>query len=118
MKYEAILFDMDGTLLPMEQQVFVRQYFMQLARVLCPLGITPEVLYKGFWGGVGAMMKNDGTITNEELFWKHFTEVANAEKLQKSIDWDALKEVTEDFYSNEFHDVKPYMGENPLAKRW
>lgn len=117
MKYEAILFDMDGTLLPMEQQVFVRQYFMQLARVLCPLGITPEVLYKGFWGGVGAMMKNDGTGTNEEVFWKHFTEVAKEEKLQKSIDWDALKGVTEDFYSNEFHDVKPYMGENPLAKK-
>ena len=117
MKYEAILFDMDGTLLPMEQQIFVRQYFTQLARVLCPLGITPEVLNKGFWGGVGAMMKNDGTATNEEVFWKYFQEVAQREEGQKDIDWDELKKVTEEFYSNEFHEVKPYMGENPLAKQ-
>ena len=117
MKYEAILFDMDGTLLPMDQEVFVKQYFTELAKVLCPQGFTPEVLKKGFWGGVGAMMKNDGPTTNEKVFWKHFTNVSQAEGKQKTIDWDELKKVTEEFYSNEFHNVKPYMGENPLAKR-
>lgn len=112
MQYDAILFDMDGTLLPMNQEVFVKQYFMELAKVLCPLGLTPEVLKKGFWGGVGAMLKNDGTALNEEVFWKYFMETT-----QNQIDLKVLKAVTESFYSREFHNVRPYMGENPLARR-
>ena len=27
MEYQAILFDLDGTLLPMDQEVFVKAYF-------------------------------------------------------------------------------------------
>jgi len=117
MKYDAILFDMDGTLVPMDQHVFAKQYFTELANVICPYGIAPDVLKKGFWGGVGAMKNNDGMTTNEEVFWRYFTEVVLAENNQNQVDWDQLKEVTEDFYSNEFHKVKLYVGENPLAKR-
>ena len=39
MRPKAILFDMDGTLLPMDQNVFMKHYFGEMAKVLAPLGI-------------------------------------------------------------------------------
>lgn len=112
MNYDAILFDMDGTLLPMDQKVFVKQYFIELAKVLCPLGIEAGTLKEAFWGGVNAMVANDGTTTNEDVFWKHFRSVVHVE-----LAFDKLKEITTRFYSNEFHNVKGYIGKNPLARK-
>ena len=60
MKYEAVLFDMDGTLVPMDQHIFVKHYFEELARVLAPYGVEAEALNTALWGGVKAMVKNDG----------------------------------------------------------
>ena len=39
-----ILFDLDGTLLPMDQEVFTRAYFRRLAEKLAPRGYDPEQL--------------------------------------------------------------------------
>lgn len=41
MAYQAILFDMDGTLVPMDTDAFVKCYFKFLAAELCPIGIQP-----------------------------------------------------------------------------
>ena len=40
MKLKAVLFDLDGTLLPMDQEVFIQSYFKHLARLLAPLGVA------------------------------------------------------------------------------
>ena len=37
MKLDTVLFDLDGTLLPMDQDVFIKAYFGRLARKLAPL---------------------------------------------------------------------------------
>lgn len=112
MKYEAILFDMDGTLLPMDQHVFVKYYFGELAKVLEPYGVKPQELNEALWGGVEAMVKNDGAKKNEERFWEFFET-----KVQIPGGRKALEEIMLHFYENEFHLVKAYMGENPLAKK-
>ena len=39
---EMILFDLDGTLLPMDQDVFVKEYFKHLAMKLCLLYTSPS----------------------------------------------------------------------------
>ena len=36
MNIKAILFDLDGTLLPMDQDAFTRAYFKELAGVIAP----------------------------------------------------------------------------------
>lgn len=75
MSIRYILFDLDGTLLPMDQEVFVKAYFGRLAAKLAPHGYEPKKLIDAIWGGTAAMVKNDGTITNEAAFWKFFATV-------------------------------------------
>ena len=47
----AVLFDLDGTLLPMDQGVFAKDYFGRLARKLTPYGYEPKKLIEAVWAG-------------------------------------------------------------------
>ena len=67
---KAVLFDLDGTLLPMDQEEFIKAYFGLLAKRLAPLGYEADKLYQVLWYGVAAMVKNDGSCVNEDAFWK------------------------------------------------
>ncbi len=109
MKYQAILFDLDGTLLPMDQDVFVKAYFSRLAKKLAPLGYEPEKLIQAIWAGTGAMVKNDGKRTNEEVFWETFTGIFGAESRKDEPTFA-------DFYANEFQQVRESCGFTPKAK--
>lgn len=68
----TVLFDLDGTLLPMDQDLFVKTYFSGIAKKVAPLGYEPEKLIKTIWTGTAAMVKNTGEINNEEAFWLAF----------------------------------------------
>ena len=109
MKWNAILFDMDGTLLPMDQEVFAKGYFKELAAVLSPLGIAPEALIAAVWDGVRAMTANDGTRKNEEAFWERFKTVTGKDPAP-------FIPAANRFYSREFQKAKQYTWENPLAR--
>lgn len=63
-----ILFDLDGTLLPMDQDKFANGYFSRLVKKLAPFGYEPKKTVDGIWAGTAAMVKNDGKRTNEEAF--------------------------------------------------
>ena len=108
MKIKAILFDLDGTLLPMDMDVFVNGYFQFLAQKMAPHGYEPKSLIKAVWGGVSAMVKNDGSCLNEEAFWNYFCGIYG-EEARKDIP------VFEEFYANEFQKAKQFCGFNPLA---
>ena len=73
MAIKHILFDLDGTLLPMVQDEFVRFYMPLLAKAYLKKGV--EMDPKGFigavWKGYEAMVKNDGSRTNREAFWSY-----------------------------------------------
>ena len=66
----AVLFDLDGTLLPMNMEEFTKGYFKLLAKKAAPFGYDAEKLVASIWKGTGAMVKNDGSCSNEEAFWK------------------------------------------------
>lgn len=108
MKYQAILFDMDGTLVPMDTDSFVKGYFQLLFRKLSGHGLDPKQFGKNMWAGVSAMVGNDGGATNEERFWQVFCHLTGTDK--EAVNADCL-----DFYGNEFHQAKQFTGENPLA---
>lgn len=112
-KYKAILFDLDGTLLPMDMKEFTEGYFVDLyksARV-------PEIDIKDFidivWKSTYAMMKNDGSVTNRDAFWNSFAALTgySAEEIEE-IDRKCLS-----FYGNEFKASKRFCQDNPLAKK-
>ena len=108
MRPKAILFDMDGTLLPMDQNVFMKQYFGEMAKVLSPLGLAPEAVAPTIWAGTKAMMKNTGKTTNDEVFWQVFTQVSG-------LDAAPFRPAADAFYSNQFHRARAATAENPLA---
>lgn len=109
-KIKVVLFDLDGTLLPMDQDKFVKKYFGLLAEKLAPKGYDAEELTKALWIGVGAMVKNDGNCTNEEAFWKAFAEVLG-EKV------NADRELIDEFYAKEFQYVQHSCGYSELARK-
>ena len=105
----TILFDLDGTLLPMDNDEFIHGYFKGLAAKLAPHGYDPKALVDGVWAGTASMVKNDGSRLNDAAFWETFAD-------RFSIFKPEHREVTDDFYTHEFHNVKACTGENPLAK--
>lgn len=105
---KAILFDLDGTLLPMDQDVFAVQYFKGLTTKMAPLGYMPKELANAIGAGTVAMVKNDGSRSNEDAFWDCFCQIYG-EKARKDIP------VFEDFYRNEFQSVQSSCGRNEKA---
>lgn len=92
---KAVLFDLDGTLLPMDLDAFVNIYFKNLAAALAPRGYDPEKLIAAIWGGTKAMVKNDGSCTNEEAFWNTFCAIFG-EKARDDMP------IFDEFYAKEF----------------
>ena len=100
---KTVLFDLDGTLLPMDMDHFTAAYFKQLVKKVAPLGYDPEQLIAGIWAGTAAMVKNDGSSTNEEAFWKYFVSLYGEKALRD-------RPVFEEFYRVEFQEAKAYCG--------
>ena len=110
MTLKAVFFDLDGTLLPMDQERFVKGYFGRLCKKMAPFGYDPDLLVKGIWTGTEAMVRNDGSCTNEERFWQVFPQVCGQDVLNhvKTLD---------DYYANEFQQVQTDCGFDPNAAK-
>lgn len=108
MKYKAVLFDLDGTLLPMDQDLFVKTYLKLLAAALAPSGYEPQQFIATIWAGIKAMVKNDGTRTNETAFWEVFTSVYGEESLSHHP-------IFEEFYRTTFQSVQAVCSYDPRS---
>lgn len=105
---KTILFDLDGTLHPMDQEKFLKSYLGRMTKKLAPHGYEPDALVKSIWKGTGAMVMNDGTNTNEEVFWAVFSKLMGR-------DTRADEPLFVDYYEKEFQSVKDDCGFNPQA---
>ncbi len=111
MKLTTILFDLDGTLLPMpDQELFLKAYMKGLAAKVAPLGYEPKKLVDTVLMGTGDVIRNDGTATNETVFWKAFCGVFGEEALRHLPVFEA-------FYKNEFQQVSSTCGCDARAAR-
>ena len=104
----TILFDLDGTLLPMDQDRFIQSYLGRMAKKLACYGYDPDLLVKALWKGTGAMVKNDGRQNNEDVFWAVFNSVMGKECRQD-------EPLFNDYYHNEFQQVASDCGFDPRA---
>ena len=57
MSITTVLFDLDGTLLPMDLEVFIQAYFGKIAARMASYGYEPKKLIESIWRGTGAMVK-------------------------------------------------------------
>lgn len=110
MKITTVLFDLDGTLLPMDMNKFIKAYFGGLARRLAPHGYEPQKLIDAIWQGTAAMVKNNGEVTNEERFWKGF-EIAYGKPGRQD------EELFAAFYREDFDKVSASCGYTPASRR-
>ena len=107
---QAILFDLDGTLLPMDNDQFTQVYFHHLAATAAQWGYTDsKLLVKAVWAGVEAMVKNQGQTSNYDAFWATFGSIMGQESLK-----DIPKFST--FYDNQFHLARSATFPAPLAR--
>ena len=109
MKITTVLFDLDGTLLPMDMNVFIKAYFGGLARRLAPHGYEPQRLVDAIWQGTAAMVKNNGEVPNEERFWQGF-EAAYGKPARQD------EELFAAFYREDFDKVRTSCGYTPAAR--
>jgi len=109
-KISTVLFDLDGTLLPMDQDVFVKTYFGFLAKKLAPHGYDPEKLVPAIWSGTKAMVKNTGAVTNEDAFWNDFV-LTFGEQARNDIP------LFDEFYRTDFENARASCGLNPAAAK-
>ena len=109
MTTKCILFDMDGTLLPMDADTFARCYFKLLTKKMLPKGYEPDDIIRGVNAGITAMQPNDGSRPNAEVFWEQFAKTIG----DRVLDDQAL---FDEFYYVEFQRISSSCGYTPRAK--
>ncbi len=109
MAITTIFFDLDGTLLPMNQEQFIHAYMKGLCAKAAPQGYVPDTLIKTIWSAIGAVVHNSSQQTNEEVFWQVFTDHYGP---------DARKDegLFEEYYHKEFQQIQSACGFQPLAR--
>lgn len=104
-----ILFDLDGTLLNMDMNEFMKAYFAELVKDLAPYGYETEKLVSAVWAGTKAMAKNDGTMPNIDRFWREFERLLGG-------DIERVRATCDAFYSGNFNKARGTTKPVPLAK--
>ena len=112
MLIKHILFDLDGTLLPMNQDEFVNFYMPLLAKAYITGGVKvdPKEFIRAIWKGYNAMVQNDGTCTNYEVFWNSMDSLLPVER-EKS------EQLALAYYSGEFNQAIAATSPNPMADK-
>lgn len=106
----TILFDLDGTLISMDQDEFVRAYFVAIEHKIASAGVkdAPAVTHD-LGQAIVAMMANDGTVTNEDRFWAALAATPRGACLPERRD------IFDDFYANDFSSLRSLCGVYPAS---
>lgn len=106
---KCILFDLDGTLLPLDNNVFTKGYFSLLTKY-CSSKIQPDIFMKCLMSGTKEMIANKGEMTNEEIFKKVFLEGLNLKE-------DEIFPHLEEFYRTDYHSLVECTKPTELARK-
>ena len=104
MKISTVLFDLDGTLLPLDQKKFTEECFNQMHKKLAPRGYSMDDLYDC----MKAMTSNDGTKTNKQALLARVFEI-RGEKFERE------QHLFDEFYADNFDIIKNVCGFNSRA---
>lgn len=109
MAITTVLFDLDGTLLPLNQDEFAKQYFVHLSAFLSTRGYESTQITKALFSGVTAMMENNGRALNETVFWEDFSRFYG-EKARNDLP------LFDEFYRDYFAALKSITSCNPRMR--
>ena len=98
MKKTTVLFDLDGTLIGLDQDEFIRLYFVVLLDKLAALGYDSDKMYDALAKSIRATKTNDGTVTNEVRFWQSLDDAVGGLT-------DTLRDAILSFYTDDFSSI-------------
>ena len=101
MKIEAVLFDLDNTLILFEEVEFFKIYTEKLYLSFMDL-MTPDDFTRRLIYSTQAMVNNNGEMNNAEYFIRDFAKGAKADEQE-------LGQHFANFYENEFEQFRPIM---------
>ena len=104
-KIKAVLFDLDGTLLPLDQDAFTKAYLGGLVAAAIAAGYDKYAVSTGIMAGVSAMLDNKSGLTNEEVFWLTLKEKVGEDIAENRYLFDS-------FYESDFQKIKSLSWEN------
>jgi len=97
----TILFDLDGTLLPMDMSVFEREYFKRLCKKLENY-FPPDKTIDYVWNATYEMISNtDPNLANIDVFMDKFCKLSNRDR-------EEMLDVFSHFYDNEYKELKEF----------
>lgn len=105
---DTILFDLDGTLLPLDMEKFTEIYFKEMGFMFKDM-IEPKLLVKYIWTATQAMVENTQYKTNEEVFMDRFSQLIGG-------DISEYRKQFDDFYDTLFHKTREAAQSNILIK--
>ena len=77
---KTILFDLDGTLLPMDFHAFMKTYFKMMGYSFRDV-LEPQVMIDYINKATEVTVKTNDGRTNEEIFMEHFDSLIDVNKL-------------------------------------
>lgn len=96
---KAIFFDLDGTLLPMDEEEFFKSYIFLFARDLSQYDYEPVKFMKSVYRAYEAMERNDGLKTNEMVFYEILAKIYGEKKVRRD------RKYFNDFYRETFPEI-------------
>jgi len=106
--YRAIFFDLDGTLLPIHTDDFMRNYMAMLNQFIESHGVERDVFAFALRRGITAMTEHEDKQSNAVAFWDEFMSLVPKSRAF----WD---EILGDFYENRFNAIGSMVHPNPCA---
>lgn len=100
---KTILFDLDGTLLPIDMDEFIKKYFRLLSDHFSDL-FDPEYFVEAINKATVKMIENEGQNTNKEVFEQRFFDLIEPKQINREEIWDRFY----DFYDNVFPRLEEY----------
>jgi len=107
MKYKAILFDLDGTLLPMTNETLEGLYLPSLSQKLSEY-VKPDLLMKNMWESLSVMMSDSSTLSNEIVFFDAFRDRMGNDLVNH------LEPMFYTYYENEFNVLLKGVDDNSM----
>lgn len=108
--YKNFLFDLDGTLLPMDMKYFVELYVAAFCKCMAPVTkIESKPLMDSIWASVAQMARNDGDRLNETVFWRTMNSRCKRDMRVFSDNFDS-------FYRGEFSVCRAATKVQPLSR--
>lgn len=107
---DTFLFDLDGTLLPVDTDKMLDEYFLSLTKKLS-FYFDPHFLFKSIYQASMDMINNlDPSKTNKEAFFDSFLKMVNYPQ-------EEIEALFEEFYLNEYKELGKNIMPNEYVKK-